>query len=92
MGRANDVEVRSPGITPKEHPLRKNPLTGRRKYPFKAMIVGDYFCIENQVDAKAARNSLKTFYKKLKEGGKKWKFTVRPKKCGVGFWICRRIV
>jgi len=92
MGRANDVEVRSPGIAPKEHPLRKNPLTGRRKYPFKAMIVGDYFCIENEEDAKAVRNSLKTFYKKVKEDKKIRKFTVRPKKCGIEFWICRRVV
>jgi len=92
MGRANDVEVRSPGIAPKEHPLRKNQLTGRRKYPFKAMIVGDYFCIENEEDAKAVRNSLKTFYKKVKEDKKIRKFTVRPKKCGIEFWICRRVV
>jgi len=89
MHRLKDVEVRSPGITPRAHIMRKNLLTGRRKYPFKAMIIGDYFVLESSRDAQPVRNSLSTFYKKMLKQHKTRLFTVRPNDQGV--WICRRI-
>ena len=89
MSRLRDVEVRLPGITPRAHFIRKNSLTGRRKYPFKAMIIGDYFILDNSLDAQATRNSLKTFYRNMVKMRKVRVFTVRPN--GQGKWVCRRV-
>jgi hypothetical protein len=51
-------------IRPKRHVARYNLLTGRARYPFKAMIVGDFFLLEGKDHAYAARNALKTFNRK----------------------------
>ena len=88
MPKIKDFEVRLPGITPRAHALRKNQFTGRRKFPFKAMIIGDFIIIENQEDAVAVRNGLKTFYRAMLKQRKIRVFTVRPN--DLGQWICRR--
>jgi len=86
MSRAKDEEVRLPGITPREHFTRPYGTNGKRKYPFKAMIVGDYFKVESHDQVLSVRACLRSFYKSYP--GRK--FTVRQKDSFV--WICRRII
>lgn len=85
MSKAKDIEVRLPGIVPREHTLQLT-LTGRRRYPFKAMIVGDFFKVHSWTDAVAVRSALRSFYNRIT--GRR--FTVRQRDCGE--WVCRRIV
>jgi hypothetical protein len=84
---AKDVEVKTLGITPKEHPVRRSSLTGRARYPFKAMIVGDYFLVHTHKDSLYIRNALKSFYKRIQ--GRR--FTVRQKLEDDNVWVCRRV-
>lgn len=51
-------------IKPKQHVVRYNLLTGRARYPFKAMLVDDYILLDSHDHAIAARNALKTFYRR----------------------------
>lgn len=73
-------------IKPKCHVVRYNLLTGRARYPFKAMLVDDYILLDSHDHAIAARNALKTFYRRY--AGRR--FSVKEN--GEGYWICRRIV
>lgn len=82
-----DIEVRLTGITPRNHVLRYNSSGNRIKYPFKAMIVGDYIEVHTQTEALSIRNALKSFYKRI--GGRR--FTVRQTMEDDSVWICRRV-
>jgi hypothetical protein len=73
-------------IKPKCHVVRYNLLTGRARYPFKAMLVDDYILLDSHDHAIAARNALKTFYRRYV--GRR--FSV--KEDGEGYWVCRRTV
>jgi hypothetical protein len=84
MSRAKDVEIRTPGVEPREHFVRAYGTNGKRKYPFKAMIVGDYFRIETPKQVLSVRACLRAFYKT--SPGRR--FTVRQREEGV--WVCRR--
>lgn len=85
MSKAKDVEVVSPGIVPREHHVREYGLRGRKKYPFKGMIVGDFFKLNSWKEAVNARAALASFSKRTP--GRK--FTIRQRE--VGEWICRRV-
>ena len=74
-------------IRPKRHVARYNLLTGRARYPYKAMVVGDFFLLDGKDHAYAARNALKTFNRKNPTR----RFALR-KDTKSGFWICRRIM
>ena len=85
MSRAKDEEVRSPGVVPREHFVRPLGLRGRKKYPLKAMIVGDFFVLHSWDDALAIRAAIRSFHKR--SPGRS--FTVRQREAGV--WVCRRV-
>jgi len=74
-------------IRPKRHVARYNLLTGRARYPFKAMIVGDFFLLEGKDHAYAARNALKTFNRKNPTR----RFSLKQD-IDSGYWVCRRTI
>jgi hypothetical protein len=82
-----DVEVRMIGITPRKHVIRYNGVSGRAKYPFKGMIIGDYIEVHTMTEAVNLRYALQSFYKRIK--GRR--FTVRQTMEDDSIWICRRI-
>lgn len=84
---AKDEEVRLEGITPKEHAIRYSTTSGRAKYPFKAMIKGDYLVVHTKTEALALRDALKSFYRRIKNR----RFTVRLKIDDDSTWVCRRV-
>jgi len=91
MSKAKDVAVDNTDVEPRQHAVIKNALTGRRKFPFKVMALGDYFELPNKDEALAVHNSLRTYYRALaKKLLKPKKFTVRPN--GSGLWVCRRVL
>jgi len=73
-------------LKPKRYVVRYHLLTGRARYPFKMMVVGDFFLLDGQDHAVAARNALKTFNRRLPHR----RFTIKHD-AGSGFWICRRV-
>lgn len=81
-----DVEIRNPdpAIQAREFALVRTPA-GRVRYPFKRMIVGDYFRVYTMAEATAARNALQSFYKRTP--GRV--FTTRQRDDGE--WVCRRV-
>jgi hypothetical protein len=85
MSRARDEEVTTPGIQPREHQIRMYGSNGRKKYPFKAMLVGDYFVITDPKQVESVRACLRSFYKTAP--GRR--FTVRQREIQV--WVCRRV-
>lgn len=72
-------------IRPKRHAVRYNLVTGRARYPFKAMVIGDFFLLDGKDHALAARNALKTFLRKNPVR----RFAIKREAVS-GFWICRR--
>jgi len=80
-----DEELKVEGLKPREHGVRRNALTGRAKYPFKYMVLGDYIVLLTHRDAMAVRDALKSFYRR--DPSKR--FTVRQRT--EGEWVCRRI-
>jgi len=87
MSKAKDVEIRPRGIDPRQYRVTIGP-TGRRQYPFKKMICGDFIELRDPVEVLAIRNSLKTFRRRHKN----IHFTVRQKAGDPGLWICRRMM
>lgn len=81
---ARDLAGNTP-IRPKRHAVRYNLITGRARYPFKAMVLGDFFLLDGQDHALAARNALKTFLRKNAAR----RFAIKREVVS-GFWICRR--
>jgi hypothetical protein len=56
------------GIEPREHHTRPaGGFSGQRVYPFKAMVLGDFFRLHTAADALKTRNALKTFYRARQE-------------------------
>jgi hypothetical protein len=86
MSKARDVEVDSIWSNPKEHYVCKG-TGGRRVYPFRSMVIGDFVTITAWEEVLALRNSLKTYYRKRP----RTVFTVRQKADQLGIWICRRM-
>lgn len=84
MPRVLDVEVKTMGITPKEHPVRR--AGSRIRWPFKAMITGDYFVIDRSL-AEKAKNAMKAFKKRQSN---RW-FSIRPKTIEGQVFIVRRV-
>ena len=75
------------GITPREHTLlRCNGTHKQTRYPFKAMILGDYFVVHSKEHAKRINSALSTFYKSRNGTGRR--FTVTQSDGPV--WTCRR--
>lgn len=75
------------GIKPRRHTVGMT-VNGRMRYPFKAMIVNDYFVVESTTAAIAVRNALKSFYRRMPTR----QFTVRQKQDVDGLWIVRRVM
>jgi hypothetical protein len=72
------------GITQKQHFMRRSSTSNRIRYPFKAMIRGDYFLVELEREAMGVRNALKSFYKRypnrrftVRQGEEEWVWIVR---------------
>ena len=88
MPKPYDEPIALPGIKPREHSVatRHDGKVVRGGYPFRAMLVGDYFRIRTPEGAQKARDALKTFYRNRQSVGRR--FTVRPNTEGI--WICRR--
>ena len=83
MSRLRDEEVRSPGITPRDWGTGRK--SNRMQYPFKKMLVGDYFVVYSVIEARGVRSALQSFYSR--HAGRK--FWVRQREDGE--WVCRRI-
>lgn len=79
-----DEEVRTLGITPKEHPLRR--AGSRIKWPFKALIIGDYFVVDRSL-AEKAKNAMKSFNRRIPTR----RFSIRPKTIEGQVFIVRRV-
>ena len=75
------------GIAPREHTLHLcNGIHKQTRWPFKAMILGDYFVVRSKEDAKRINSALSTFYKSRNGAGRR--FTVTQSEGPV--WTCRR--
>jgi hypothetical protein len=83
---SKDEEVKLTGITPRQHVVRHS-INGRAKYPFKAMIIGDYFTVSSAEEAINIRGALKSFYRRIENR----RFTVRQPIENDYIWICRRV-
>jgi hypothetical protein len=80
-----------------EHPLYKDiqprkhvvsfSSNGRSRYPFKRMIVNDYFLARSMTEAEMARNAAKSFCRR--HPGKH--FTIRQMRDVDGLWVIRRV-
>jgi hypothetical protein len=79
-----DKEVSLLGITPKQHPVRN--AGSRIRWPFKAMLYGDYFVIDRTL-AEKAKNASKSFAKRVEAR----KFSIRPKDTEGQQYIVRRV-
>lgn len=84
MPRVLDVEVKMLGITPKQHPVRR--AGTRIKWPFKAMIYGDYFVVDRSL-ADKAKNAMKSFNKRVPAR----RFSIRPQTVEGQLFIVRRV-
>lgn len=84
MPRVLDEEVRMLGITPKQHAVRR--AGSRIKWPFKAMIYGDYFVIDRSLSEKA-KNAMKSFNKRTPAR----RFSIRPQTVEGQVFIVRRV-
>lgn len=83
MGRERDIEMVVVGPKPKEHRLGKKGMV--TDYPFRGMLLGDWFVVWTKREAAAARNAAGSFVKR--RPGRK--FAVRQREDGE--WICRRV-
>ena len=81
-----DQEGKNPDsfIVAREHALRKT-VGGRTRYPFKGMLIGDYFRVYTIGESILVRSALQSFYRRTPTR----KFTVRQREDGE--WICRRV-
>jgi len=80
-----DVEVQNPDPVIKARQFHvSHSAAGRNKFPFRKMLIGDYFVMETLTEARQARCALQSFYKRIP--GRR--FMVRQKDDGV--WYCRR--
>jgi hypothetical protein len=74
------------GITQRQHYMRRSSTSKRIRYPFKAMIRGDYFLCESPLEVENIRSALKSFYRRYPTR----RFTVRQGEED-GLWIIRRV-
>ena len=86
MPRHFDKEVQGPGIASREHVLGRSP-GGRARYPFKALVVNDYFLVHSAEQATKVRNALKSFNRRYPNRV----FSVRPMPTNYSVWVARRI-
>lgn len=85
MPRLFDEPCSVEGITPRCHKVRRM-NSGTLKYPFKAMIIGDYFLIETADDAQLTGAAARKYGYRYPPR----RFTVRPTPESP-FWVCRRV-
>ena len=79
-----DKEVTLVGIMPKKHVLRHAGL--RIKWPFKAMLFGDYFEVDRSL-AEKAKNAMKSFNKRVVSR----RFSIRPQTVEGQVYVVRRV-
>lgn len=72
-------------IKPRRHGLSLTPA-GRTRYPFKKMIINDFFVIESLSSVTLVRSAIQSFHRRYPERG----FTVRQPLGVDGVWIVRR--
>ena len=70
-----------------QHELRTGGPTGRRRYPFKVMQVGDWILLTSAREAQAIRDAIRSHVRRLPDR----KFSVRQRLESDEVWICRRI-
>lgn len=87
MPRHYDKEVMGPGIASREHTVGRS-LGGRARYPFKALVVNDYFLVYSAEKATKVRNALKSFKRRFPTRA----FTVRPMPTHYNVWVVRRVL
>ena len=76
-------------ITPRRHSLQKcGGALGRFRYPFRAMVVGDFFLVSSQDHATKVHKALSTFYRSRSGVGRRFT-VVRSEE---GCWTCRRTI
>jgi hypothetical protein len=85
MPAVRDKEVNVLGVTPRAHVLRKFGAT-RIKWPWKSMVINDYFVIEAYMVEKA-KNAVKSFRKKVP--GRR--FSIRPQEGNIDTYVVRRV-
>ena len=68
----------------KEHRIQRL-ATGRSKYPFKSMIIGDYFLLLSAADAQRARSAATSYCRG--QIGKMFEV----KGTGWNQWTCKRV-
>jgi hypothetical protein len=73
-------------IKPRQHTVSFT-ASGRYRYPFKRMIVNDYFLARSMTEAEMARNAAKGFCRRNPEK----QFTVRQMRDVDGLWVIRRV-
>lgn len=87
MSRERDSECPIyEGIKARKHVLGMT-TSGRYRYPFKQMIVNDYFVVDSGKAADAVRNALKSLYRR----NNRIRFAVRQAAGIDGIWIVRRV-
>jgi len=59
--------------------------SGRAKYPFKAMIIGDYFLVKSGADAQRARSAALFFSKRDPPR------VFKVRESGWNEWTCERV-
>jgi len=70
----------------KQHHVRMLP-SGRVRWPFKVMQIGDWLTLTTARDALAARHALRSFARRIQDR----KFTVRQRMENDDEWVCRRV-
>lgn len=69
-----------------EHVVRSIP-SGRKKYPFKVMQVGDWILLESAREAQSIRDAIRSHVRRFPAR----KFSVRQRLDSDTVWVCRRV-
>jgi len=83
--RDKEVENSNPKIRIREFHVTHT-VSGRNRFPFKKMLVGDFFRVFTFRESVSIRSALQSFYKR--HPGRQ--FTTRQRDDGE--WVCRRVM
>jgi hypothetical protein len=85
MPLVRDQELEIMGIEPRAHVVRRYGQS-RVRWPFKAMVVNDFFTLDLETLDKA-KNALKSFNRRYPHR----RFSVRPQQGNVDVYVVRRV-